>query len=195
MNSMQDLKGRHVGRPCIIIGNGPSLTLPLLEKVMESGVFGFGANGFCLSFKQSNYRPEAVCMSNFDAIKKFGQLYPESTLKFYKAGAKDYLSDRIENLFELPFSCDHDKGEHTANFIKDGNFTCNPEYINYCGDTVLLDFAIPIAFYMGFTKFYLCGVDCDYSKGYFTEEYKLSTKTGFKGMINGDYSISTRNLR
>ena len=64
---------------------------------------------------------------------------------------------------------------------------------NFCGDTVILDFAIPLAFYMGFSKMFLCGVDTDYSKGHFTENYisaEISKNNNYKSMINDDYSIA-----
>ena len=185
-----DLKDSHKDESCLIIGNGPSLTPGFLESLRGAKLFSFAANGFCHIFEQTDYRPDAVCMSNHDAVVKYGDQYPEETLKFYKSGARELLGNETKNLFELPFPCQHDLGGHIGPFIKDGNFTLDPSKENFCGDTVLLDFAIPVAFYLGFAEFYLCGVDCDYAKGYFDDKYQVAAKDNFKGMVHGDYSIA-----
>lgn len=176
----------------MIIGNGPSLSLDLLSRIKTEGLFTFAANGLCLVFDETEFRPDIVCMSNYDAINRYGEHYPVETVKFFKSGwrQKCTINIEIDNVYELPFACEHDLGIHKAQFIKDGNFTSDPFSHNFCGDTVLLDFAIPMAFYMGFTCTYLCGVDCDYSKGYFTPKYPKSAIANFRGMINQDYSIA-----
>lgn len=196
-SSKTKLKNLYVGAKCVIIGNGPSLTINLLKQLQQKELFSFAANGFCLVFDQISFAPNAVCMSNYEAIEKYGFLYPDITLKFFKAGWVNELSTSIvpENLIELPFACNHDLGEHCLPFIKDGNFSLNPFAENFCGDTVLLDFAIPLAFYMGFNEIYLCGVDCDYSLGYFDERYEISATDTFQGMVNGDFSISIPSYR
>lgn len=190
MRHLSELKDSQLGNACIILGNGPSLTLELLDVFRHLKIFSFVANGFCLIFDKTEFRPDAVCMSNMDAVSRFGASYPQSALKFYVEGAGVQLGSGLRNLFELPFACKHDQGLHTSPFIGDGNFSLDPSIVNYCGDTVVLDFALPIAFFMGFTEVFLCGVDCDYSKGYFCHGYEKNASPGFKGMIHGDYSIA-----
>lgn len=190
MGGVSDLRGVSAGEACLVLGNGPSLTPRLLARIKASGVFGFAANGFCAMFAQSDYRPDAVCMSNFDAVRKFGNKYPREVLKFYKRGAAEVLGSDPGNLFELPFACEHGDGVHAAPYIKDGNFSLDPSRENFCGDTVLLDFALPVAHYMGFARYYIAGVDCDYSKGYCSKDLQISAKPGFKGMVHGNYSIA-----
>ncbi|MGR3175984.1 MAG: 6-hydroxymethylpterin diphosphokinase MptE-like protein [Candidatus Scalindua sp.] len=195
--ALSNLKGKYSGEKCVILGNGPSLKLELIQRIHSANVFSFVANGFCLIFHKTEFQPDAVCMSNYDAIRKFGTQYSQHTFKFFKFGwhEKTRIKENIENVFELPFSCSHEEGKHSAPFIKDANFTLDPEKENFCGDTVLLDFAIPVAFYMGFTEMYLCGVDCDYSKGYFSAKYSISAKKNFRGMVNNDYSIAIPSYR
>ncbi len=192
MLSFEHLKNKYSGSRCVVFGNGPSLTIELIQQIQEADLFTFAANGFCLLFDKIDFRPSAVCMSNYDAIQKFGASYTETPFKFFKAGWQNHtnLEHAIGNVYDLPFSCNHDLGQHGSGFIKDRNFTLDPSQQNYCGDTVLLDFAIPLAFYMGFHEIYLCGVDCDYSKGYFSKDYTISARSTFKGMVNGDYSIA-----
>lgn len=190
MRCFSDLKGTKAGQACIVLGNGPTLTIDLIEKIKKIGLFSFSANGFCLIFDKTDFRPDAVCMSNLDAVRNYGLSYPDHTLKFFVQGSEDLIGRKLSGMFELPFSCEHDKGIHKDPFIGDKNFSTDPSMINFCGDTVILDFAIPVACFMGFSEIYLCGVDCDYSKGYFCQGYEKRAVGGFRGMIHGDYSIA-----
>lgn len=186
------IRGRFQGEKCVVIGNGPSLTVELLEAIREKSVFTFVANGFCFVFDRIDFTPGAVCMSNFEAIGMWLEAYPPVTLKFFKAGWREAFKPErgIENVYDLPFACVHDQGRHVATFIGDGHFSMDPFLENFCGDTVLLDFAVPMAVYMGFEDIYLCGVDCDYTRGYFDNKYPVATDTEFRGMINEDFSIA-----
>ncbi len=195
MRYLGELKGKYSGGKCVVLGNGRSLSIELVEQVQSAAIYSFAVNGFCLIFDETDYRPSAVCMSNYEAIGRFGSSYPIDTLKFFKAGWEQEIDDILENSYGLPFNCDHDLGKHNAPFIKDGNFTLDPARENFCGDTVLLEFAIPLSLYMGFKEIYLLGVDCDYSKGYFCERYQVSAVGSFKGMVNGDYSIAIPSFR
>ncbi len=195
LSSAKPVRDKYNGDKCVIFGNGPSLTIDHVKRVIKSKIFTFVANGFCLIFDKIKFTPDVVCMSNYDAIMKYGAGYPTETLKFFREGWQQHINYNIENVYELPFSCEHDLGNHKGSFVKDGNFTLDPWKENFCGDTVLLDFAVPLAYYMGFNEIYLIGVDCDYSKGYFTERYSISAKDTFKGMVNNDYSIAIPSYR
>lgn len=195
MADLMELKNIHAGRGCLVLGNGPSLTTKLLDSMDKSGVFGFSANGFWAVFGRTGYRPDAVCMSNYDAVTQHGSHYPPETLKFFKLGSRGLLGQEPGNLYELPFPCEHDKGTHEGPFIKDGHFAVDPGKETFCGDTVLLDFAVPLACYMGFKRIYLAGVDCDYTKGYLDPALCIRARKGFKGMVHGDYSISIPSYR
>jgi hypothetical protein len=182
-------KNKYHGETCIILGNGPSLTIPLLVQLNTLGIFTFVSNGFILVKNKLDCSINAVCMSNEGAIHKYLRDYPDDTLKFIKKSNSNNYRD-LKNVYELPFECEHEKGIHKADYIKDGNFSFNPWDINFCGDTVILDFCLPLAYFMGFKQIFMAGVDCDYSKGYFVEGYELADLPEFKGMINDDFSIA-----
>ena len=167
-NSILQFHKKYEGKTCLIFGNGPSVTLDLINKIHNSGkeLFSFVSNGFCQIFDSTEFRPDAVCMSNHLAVKMYLHLYPRDVFKFIRTGWSeiiDYVPDRV---FDLPFACEHGGGAitgHYAPHIKDGYFSTDPSKVNYCGDTVILDFCIPLAHYMGFSNLYLLGVDCDYT--------------------------------
>ena len=188
------LKDKYIGEKCFVFGNGPSLNASILKMIKDNcDIFCFATNGFALIFDQIRFFPDAVCMSNYEAIEKYAHLYPDNTVKFLKEGWSDRT--KLSNVYELPFACSHELGVHKGAFIKDGNFAENPFEQNFCGDSVVLDFCIPLAYFMGFKYIYLIGVDCDYSKGYFTGKYEKSFREGFKGMINNDFSISIASFK
>jgi len=194
MNSpISSFKNKFKGKRCVIFGTGPSLTLNLINEINNAAnkIFSFTANGFCVVFNDIEFRPNAVCMSNYFAVEHYLKHYPDSTLKFLRSGWEGVVPYKPKNVYSLPFECNHSEDScHIAPFIKDGNFTTDPGIINYCGDTVLLDFCFPLAYYMGFSEIYLIGVDCDYSKGYFHKDcMKTWAPEGYKGMSTGDYSI------
>jgi hypothetical protein len=52
-----------------------------------------------------------------------------------------------------------------ARLVRDGFFLRDiTRYTNW-GNTVIVDFCLPLAQYMGFTQIYLLGCDCDYGQG------------------------------
>jgi len=198
-STVSSFKNKFKGQTCVILGSGPSLTLDLINALynLDNKIFIFTVNGFCTVFGNTDFRPDAVCMSNHFAVKRYLHVYPDSTLKFLRSGWEKVISYEPKNTYSLPFQCNHSEdGRHVAPFIKDGHFTTDPGIVNYCGDSVLLDFCFPLAYYMGFSESLLAGADCDYSKGYF---HKDSVKTwapnGYKGMSTGDYSIILPSFR
>lgn len=189
-----DFKNSHTNEACYILGSGPSLTEAVLRMVARKRMFTFVSNGFGLIFKKINIAVDAACMSNQDAIQKYLGLYGDTVLKFVKK-IPNAAYPGAQNVFELPFDCEHDKGIHRNKFIKDGFFTADPFKENFCGETVILDFCLPLASYMGFKQIYLGGVDCDYTKGYFVDTYKKAEVPQLKGMINNDFSIAIPSYR
>ena len=196
--NLEDVRRRfkncYQNHPCFILGNGPSLTFDLIDRIAQKGIFIFTVNGFALVLDKVRITVNAVCMSNEDAVNKYLNLYPDETLKFIRK-SEGRARSRNSNVYELPFDCEHEKGIHKAKFLKDGYFSLDPFKENFCGDTVVLDFCFPLAFFMGFTMVYLGGVDCDYIKGYFVENYEKSSVPRLRGMLNNDFSIAIPSYR
>jgi len=201
-DTLSQLRGAYAGDSCLVFGNGPSLTLEIIEEIQESikGMFSFACNGFCMVFEETKYRPNAVCMSNHYGLKSYLHLYSPETLKFIKAGWEEVIDYVPERIYSLPFSCSHEGGKglhakHNELFIGEGNFSRDPQTRNYCGDTVVLDFCVPVAYYMGFKQIFLLGVDCDYTKGYFHPDVIQHSPVGMLSMSSGDDSIAIASYR
>lgn len=61
----------HRGETCFILGNGPSLTSDLIEKIAQKTMFTFTVNRFALVLDSVQIDIHAVCMSNQEAIDKY----------------------------------------------------------------------------------------------------------------------------
>ena len=116
--SSDTFRAIHEGKTCVVAGNGPSLSTQLMAMIEGSGLFSFVANGFCVAFDQIDFHPGVVCMSNYDAIRRFAHLYDEGTLKFFQAGWQSVVDGNFHNVHELPFACRHDIGELESRLVQ-----------------------------------------------------------------------------
>ncbi len=187
-----NLKNKHRGRRCFLIGNGPSLKAEDLELLKDE--ITFAANRIYMLFDKTKWRPtyyfcvDARCygidhrkIKEMDAELRFvplntgvmaGKVYDEVTYYNRKINYVEVNQGNVVFKSEVKFSCDAEKAV-------------------YAGGTVLYD-ALQWAVYMGFSEIYLLGVDCSYAyemtkdgtvvatdmeKSHFDEKYE----TGFNG--------------
>lgn len=140
---LEQFKGIHAGRRCIIIGNGPSLNNTDLGLLRDE--FTFGLNRIYLMFDELGFEPTfhvvvnrlvvEQCAEDFRRIK--GPLFTTTANRKYLADAENiaYLS----RLVGPRFSCDASRG------IWEG------ATVTYA--------AMQLAYYMGFNQVILVGVD------------------------------------
>jgi len=150
---------------CFIVGNGPSINQQKLELLRKETVFV--ANDFYMHNDYQKISPTYHCLSdsNFHysgildkaRLEKIHQNTQNAT-KFVFIGLKRIV--RSNNLFE---------GHHLYYLLhkskriwEKGKVNFNVEKEVLIGDTIIIDYCIPLAVYMGITKIYLLGCDCDY---------------------------------
>ena len=158
-----NLKNKHKGKRCFVIGNGPSLTAEDLELLQ--GEITFAANRIFNLFDRVQWRPTYFFCADYalygadhreinkiDAELRFvpleraleaGEVYSEIT--YYNRGA---------NCIEI-------KDGRSVWSEKTLEFSENIEDIVCGGPTVMYDI-LQVAVYMGFSEIYLLGVDCNY---------------------------------
>ena len=148
--NLQSLEGKHSGKRCFIIGNGPSLTAEDLNKLKSEYTFAF--NRIYYIFDQTDWRPTFYCTqdnkiakTSVENIKKYihtPYIFAPINFKWYED-----ISLETEYFFKPKWA-----GETVPEFSED---------IAQCigtGNTVAFT-AMQIAAYMGFTEIYLLGVD------------------------------------
>lgn len=150
--NLNKFKNIEYGKRCFIIGNAPSLRYEDLNTLKELGEVCFGVNRIYRAFVNTTWRPKyyvavdsIICKNDHDIIENI-----EST-KFIRHffTEVDWKSENVNQF----------RGISSDNV----NFSKNIENGVYIGNTVIYD-ALQIAYYMGFKKIYLLGVDLDLTK-------------------------------
>lgn len=165
-------QNKHKGQRCFIIGNGPSLTMEDLDKLKNE--ICFASNKIYLAFDKTSWRPKYYCTSDLTIIKNnVDRINSISGIeKFSIWDAKSILCLNLKDCIYI--------APNRSDYVypsKPFKFSFNPLVEIYLGHMVTY-VMIQLAFYMGFVKIYLLGVDFNYSSGidvngnYFEEKGK-----------------------
>ncbi len=154
-------------RRCFIIGNGPSIKrqdLTLLRNEIT-----FVTNWFVLHTEYEKISPNYYCISDF---REFDENYCASKigrLLYERAGraTKFFPLSTRPGLRHSTFI-----GQDQIYYIKYGGnpiwelqrINLNPLDGTFSGDTVIIDFCLPLAHFMGFQEIILVGCDCTLGK-------------------------------
>lgn len=136
-------RNRHAGQRCFILGNGPSLARTDLKRI--SGDFSFGLNRIYLLFDDTPFRPAYhVCMNDL--------VLQQSAREIAELEMPRFVNWRQQNLFA------EDPRNH---FLRE---TYWPQFsrdltAGVWGGATVTFVALQIAYYMGFQRVILVGVD------------------------------------
>ena len=184
---LKRFKNLHAGKRCFIIGNGPSILKQDLTRLRDEIVFV--TNSFALHHQYNEINPNYYCVS--DSLFFFGSnIEPEwyhsqfdktaNAVKFLpqhcRPMAKKYNIFTDHQVFYLNYL--------PVRIYEIGSMSLDVTKEVYTGDTIIIDFCLPLAFYMGFSEIYLVGCDCDYrldeaedySEGYFYDVRQVTHK-------------------
>lgn len=160
---LKELKNIYNGKTAFIIGNGPSLTAADLDLIRECGGISFATNKIYLIFPQTKWRPEFYMAVDGALLHDKNN----SIVRVMEEGLSHYIfaPDVFDNLAaaqkELP--CVYRFHKKRNDIYKPvTEFSDNP--IAYMVDGYTVTYAaIQLAYYLGFEKIVLLGVDCNYS--------------------------------
>jgi hypothetical protein len=141
------LRDKHRGERCFIVGNGPSLRRTNLDSLVGEPTFGLNRVHLC--FEWSSFRPTYLCCFNPVVTVQFGaELASVGELRFvnHRAGPNLPPSDTTLHLLER-FS---------------PTFREEPTKGLWGGGTVTF-VALQLAYFMGFSRVVLLGVDHRFS--------------------------------
>lgn len=156
-NKMEKLRGKYKGERCFIIGNGPSLSIEDLNKLKNE--YTFAANRIFGLYDKTDWRPTFYCVQDYAFIRemssKIKEVIDEAQYNFFPYNMENvYLgrTTRKKNVqrFFLDFT----------SFIPEKG----PKFSNQANERIYEGFtvtyaSIQLAYYMGFEKIYLLGVD------------------------------------
>lgn len=155
---LQKLKDKFSGQRCFIVGNGPSLNK--LDLSLLKNEYSFAVNGIFYKTREMGYRPtfyvvedRHVMADNIEEINKY-----ECNYKFFPSAYKDQIKNKANTYFfnmDVGFYVKESKHYEKSRFSKD----CSE--VIYCGQSVTF-INLQLAYYLGFTKIYLIGMDFEY---------------------------------
>jgi hypothetical protein len=140
---LRQLKDKHQGDRCFIIGNGPSLNRTNLSAL--AGEYTFGLNRIYLLFDRMGFIPSYyVCVNPYVIEQSSEEILKIPRLKFISRDGTRYLPHEDNIIF--------------VRYLYFPQFSYNPPRGIWVGATVTYC-AMQIAYYMGFTEVILVGVD------------------------------------
>ena len=162
-------KDRHPGERCFVIGNGPSLTMCDLDQLKSEVTFA--ANKIYLAFDQTDWRPSYYVVEDDHMIWQ----HHEEIIRL--RGFKKFVSNnwtlekssvvtdsRIEKL-KKQLRRDCDVVLYPRGLMEEGEFprfSGDARSALHCGYMVTY-ISLQLAYFMGFTRVYLIGVDFNYA--------------------------------
>lgn len=153
--ALMALKDIHKGKSCILVGNGPSVSLEELEKANgQENFISFAANRFYLCFDETTFRPDFLISSDEQMIDDFG-----SEMLEHMGGQLFFSSLRAPTQFL------HNSNSFIWVKLFNGRpfrFSKNlPVGLMSGGGSLIA--ALQIAYHMGIRKFYMYGVDHNFN--------------------------------
>lgn len=159
--SLKKFKDIHKGETCFVIGNGPSMTIEDLDKICELGIKSFACNKIFMVFDETKWRPDYYFVSDGKIVNDidFETTGLEKKHMFFPRKFKNDVG--FGNYYEF---LEHDWKTH-------GDFSTDAHKGIYQCETIIAE-AIQMAYYMGFSKVYIVGVDFNYNMQNVNQEAK-----------------------
>jgi hypothetical protein len=146
---LEEYKGIHTGERCFIIANGPSLRKINLELLKND--LTFGLNRIYLSFEHTSFRPTYYVAMNELILEQFsGEIQALDMPKFLNWNRRVFFNSRNTNTVFLK-----------SKLVLKDSFQYDLVRPMVLGGTVTY-VALQIAYYMGFSKVILIGLDHNY---------------------------------
>lgn len=165
---IKKLKNTKLGETCIIVGNGPSVKMSDLDLIQKSGIDSFGANRILDILDKTEWRPTYLSVMDPTFItnesvrthtpEEYSKQIEESGVKyaFLIHLLKDVLVPSEKHIYTY------------VNFAKTYSLGLMPfsddasVYVSDLGNVV--SYSIQIAYYLGYRKIYVYGIDGTYPK-------------------------------
>jgi len=165
---LEPFRDRHRGERAFVIGNGPSLRgVDLRPLAQETTIV---TNHFYLHPQLELLRPTYYCASDlwfFDpgthpgwALHLSG--FPGTTVMLLPVEVKRRVG--IGALRDRP-NVHYLRCDRRREIWRDGEMNLDAAGVLGTGDSVVLDFCLPLAHFLGFAEVYLLGCDTDYGPG------------------------------
>lgn len=170
---IRQLKNSKCGQTAYILGNAPSLMTLDINELMRRESFWCNKS-FKLKDNGFNYQPKYYLLWEPIGFQQWQQdiINIDAGIRFVGPELYSYIEKTQPDLLKRQnFLALKEASRHAGNlmFNHEDNFSYDPSICIYDGCTVIL-IAVQIAFYMGYSRVLIGGVDLDYSQPYFYGE-------------------------
>ncbi|MFC1930556.1 6-hydroxymethylpterin diphosphokinase MptE-like protein [Chloroflexota bacterium] len=166
---LSKFKNIHQGKRCFIIGNGPSIRKQDLTKLNNE--ITFVVNWFVLHEQYPQISPTYYCISTAGYFRMTTAELRETNNKLHRLllektkNATKFFNRRVQKYVEsASLFPGHEVYYLNHAYFMDvhrrGMSRDITRSVNH-GNTVIIDFCLHLALYMGFSEIYLLGCDCD----------------------------------
>jgi len=156
------LHNKHLGDRCFIVATGPSLNKTNLNLLNDEVTIGINT-----SFKTG------IKFNYFIVSDRIiWDVYSEELLNLNSelilgyVASRHFFRDKMDGAYVI-------RGKNTSKLPK--SFPKDIEKDVYVHAHTVVYIALQILYYLGFSKVYLVGCDCDYSRGYFNGKHFAET--------------------
>ncbi len=167
-DEIKKLKNTKLGEACVIVGNGPSVKMSDLDLIQQSGIDSFGANRILDILDKTEWHPTYLSVMDPTFItnenirthtpEEYSKQIEESGVKFaflihllkdVLVPSEKYIYTYVN--FAKTYSLD------LMSFSDDASV-----YVSDLGNVI--SYSIQIAYYLGYRKIYVYGIDGTYPK-------------------------------
>jgi len=182
---LRAVKNKYLGQSLYIVATGPSLSLDDLNWLHANNCICLSVNKIYRLFDKTKWRPDFYLASDGQLLEQYGDeilqigpadipciLYNCLSMKKIRDDAIPFKINWVNNVFRMA------KSSFFRKKFKRGRFSKDASVFVYDASTCIIA-AIQIAYFMGFSKVYLLGVDCGtkdnriYAEGMGIERSKL----------------------
>ncbi len=175
---LKSLHNKYAGHRCFIIGTGPSLNSTNVGSLSSEYTFAVKSYLFT-GIARFGFVPSFFCWSDrgtlLSSLPLFPAAMPDGMLCFLpfalRRQIRNCLSRNLSDIFLI-----HDIYEWN---VHRGLFAIDPERELHCSGSVIIDYCIPLAIYMGFNPIYLVGCDHSLDNGKRHYDGSTSSLSGF----------------
>ena len=157
-NKIRSFKNKYQGKRCFIIATGPSLNSTNIQLLSREHTFA--VKSYILSgIEKFNLIPSFFCWSDratlLDKLNLFPAAQPEGMICFFPFAIREKVLSRLKwDRSRLCFIRDIYEWN-----VQKGIFSTEADHLLHCSGSVIIDYCIPLAIYMGFNPIYLVGCD------------------------------------
>ncbi len=177
---LSTIKNSHKGEKCIIVGNGPSLTVEDLNKIKKLGIQTFATNRIFKLFNQTEWRPTYYVSEDILLMEDAQDIIRDMPVekRFIPINLKWYKGVDIPNADYFYINYRQERQDDFGLSID------IPRFIRSRGTVTVT--CLQLAVYMGFSGIYLIGVDHNFAK-MFDKDGNVVINKAIKNHFVDDY--------